>query len=174
MFKRVFLMVCVMLVCFCSVSMANSRIYYNEEHHFSIQLPEGFEKITQGDNKIMFSQDGMGGEFFVTSRKASEAEIAAETDKKLWRKLTAGYLKEYDKPNFLVYREFTVNINQKHFGYYVEGEKRDAEDHGLSKHVFVKFMNHGKMYEVTYNAPYASKNYLKSYALFRKAITVWP
>ena len=171
MIKRIALLVTLLLMAFSATCLA-ARIYVDNEYHYSIQLPDGFKTVPTKDGCIMSAADSKGATMDVTIRQGTAKEIKAENNKKAFRNLSADYLAEFEKQNFQIYNEYTININPDSYGYYLEGAPLDKHDLGISKNAYVKFIYLGQVYTVTYVSPYDSKDYLKNFSLFRKSINI--
>ena len=171
MLKRVLMLVLVLVTAFCGTCLAG-RIYVDRDNHYSIQLPEGFKTVNPKDGCIMSAEDSQGATIDVTVAPSTPQEVKAENSKKLFRDLCGTYLDEYEKANLQIYSEYTVNINPKHFGYYVEGAQKDTHDNPLSKNAYVKFIYQGQTYTVTLVSPYKSELYLSKFSLFRQSSNI--
>lgn len=171
MLKRILLLASIMVMAFCATCMAG-RIYVDRDYHYSIQLPDGFKTVATKEGCIMSAEDNKGATVDVTVRPSTAQEKRAENSKKLFRDLCVSYLDEFDKMNMQIYNEYTVNINPKHFGYYLEGALKDKHDKGISKNAYVKFIYQGNTYTVTLISPYDSELYLRKFSLFRQSISI--
>lgn len=171
MFKRIMLLALLLVTAFCGTCMAG-RIYVDRDYHYSIQLPDGFKTIHPKEGCIMSAEDSKGATVDVTIRPSTPQEIKAENSKREFRDLCGTYLSEFEKKPLQIYNEYTVNINPKHFGYYLEGAMKDKNDNGISKNAYVIFIYQGQTYTVTLNSPYDSDLYLRKFSLFRQSINI--
>lgn len=171
MFKRILLLTLLLLTTFCSICMAG-RIYVDRDYHYSIQLPDGFKIVHPKEGCIMSAEDSKGATVDVTVEPSTPQEVKAEHSKTAFRELCGTYLNNFDKMNMQIYNEYTVNINPKHFGYYLEGAIKDKHDMGISKNAYVKFIYQGQTYTVTLVSPYDSDLYLRKFSLFRQSINL--